>query len=99
MKRHPPIQPHEGMGNMLHTSIPRRLYSLIATLLLVMTTGLAARADTIAYNVNAGVVGNQTLSAEGIGMDFNVGSSAIEITRLGIFDSGGDGLSNSLVVH
>jgi hypothetical protein len=51
----------------------------------------AARELPIAYSVNAGVVGNQGYG-NGLGMDFNVVNS-ISVTRLGVFDSGSDGIS------
>ena len=46
----------------------------------------------MAYQVPAGVVGNQTDAAtRSFGMDFNV-TSALEVTQLGVFDSSQDGL-------
>jgi hypothetical protein len=46
--------------------------------------------DAIAYLVPANTVGNQDFGGA-LGMDFNV-NAAIRITRLGVFDSGSDGL-------
>ncbi len=58
-------------------------------------------ADTIAYVVPTGTVGNQFLPGgqpQSLGMDFNVNSD-IYITSLGVFDSGSDGLSSTLTAH
>ena len=52
-------------------------------------------ADHVAYIVPAGTIGNQQIppdQAQSMGNDFNV-NQAIQITALGVFDSGGDGLS------
>ena len=46
---------------------------------------------TIAYQVPSSTVGNQDFPGS-LGMDFNV-TQAIEVTQLGVFDSGQDGLS------
>ncbi|MCA9267274.1 MAG: hypothetical protein KDA41_02330, partial [Planctomycetales bacterium] len=46
------------------------------------------------YNVPAGTVGNQTYGGT-LGMDFDV-NQEITISRLGVFDSGSNGLSNTI---
>src|SRR5262245_52891099 len=46
---------------------------------------------TAAYVVPAGATGNQTF-AGALGMDFDV-NQPIVVTKLGVFDSGGDGLN------
>ena len=57
-------------------------------------------AQTTAYVVPSGTVGNQDLSSvpQSLGMDFDV-NSPISITSLGVFDSGGDGLAGPLRAH
>lgn len=50
----------------------------------------AARELTLAYVVNPGTVGGQDFGS-GLGMDFNV-LTKIVVTRLGVFDSGADGI-------
>lgn len=55
----------------------------------------------IAYQVPAGTVGNQQIppdQTQSMGMDFNV-NATIQITALGVFDSGGDGLAGTLHVR
>jgi fibronectin type 3 domain-containing protein len=49
------------------------------------------RAGGIAYRVPAGWVGNQDITGASVGMDFDV-ALPVRITRLGVFDDGGDGL-------
>jgi hypothetical protein len=56
------------------------------------------RPNHIAYIVPAGTIGNQQIppeQAQSMGNDFDVNES-IQITALGVFDSGGDGLSCTL---
>jgi hypothetical protein len=53
--------------------------------------------DAIAYNVPAGTLGNQNANAP-LGMDFDV-NTAILVTRLGVFDSGSDGLAVPLTAR
>jgi hypothetical protein len=56
---------------------------------------IAAREITIAYVVDTNTIGTQSLpNPYAIGMDFEV-LSPIVVTRLGAFDSGGDGLNAS----
>ncbi len=50
-----------------------------------------------AYGVPAGTVGNQTF-AGALGMDFDV-NEEIVVTRLGVFDSGSDGLNRSITAR
>lgn len=45
----------------------------------------------IAYIVPEGLAGNQNVAGSSLGMDFDI-VSPIKITRLGVFDGGGDGL-------
>lgn len=74
--------------------------SLVRPLLAALALfALAAPADAaiIAYNVPAGTVGNQTFGGS-LGMDFNVASSPIRISALGVFDSGSNGLSMPISV-
>lgn len=54
-----------------------------------------AQETVIAYEVPAGTVGNQTFGGV-LGMDFDV-VNPIVITRLGVFDSGSDGLNLVIV--
>ncbi|MBI4606769.1 MAG: fibronectin type III domain-containing protein [Planctomycetes bacterium] len=49
---------------------------------------------TIAYQVPPGTVGNQVYTGA-LGMDFNV-NVPIKVTRLGVFDSGSDGIKGNL---
>src|SRR5262249_34079475 len=53
--------------------------------------------STIAYQVPAGTVGQQAFGGP-LGMDFDV-QQTIAITRLGVFDSGSDGLSLPLTAR
>jgi hypothetical protein len=65
---------------------------LFALAVFTTAVGNAVRADTVAYEVPAGVVGNQTDSATlSFGMDFSV-VSAITVDQIGVFDSSQDGL-------
>jgi len=73
------------------------------TLILALSVSccIPAEADTIAYVVPVGTIGNQLLpagQAQSLGMDFDV-NSGIVITGLGVFDSGGDGLRSPLTAH
>ena len=69
----------------------------IITALLAVTSLTASAAAIIAYDVQAGTVGNQAFSGS-LGSDFNV-NSAISITQLGSFASKGDGFSGPVTVH
>jgi hypothetical protein len=51
--------------------------------------------NRIAYGVPAGVVGSQSSFSGSLGMDFEVRSNIV-VTRLGVFDSGADGLALTL---
>jgi hypothetical protein len=63
--------------------------------LISLSSGLA-RGQVVAYQVPAGVVGNQSNAATiSFGMDFNV-VSPIQVTQIGVFDSGQDGLLGPL---
>ena len=53
-------------------------------------------AAVAAYVVSAGVVGNQEFTGA-LGMDFNV-LAAVDVTELGVFDSGSDGLALDITV-
>lgn len=72
-------------------------YTLSAALAGISVVGGASvgRADTIALSPTI-TTGSQTYNNL-FGMDFNVGSAAVQITQLGVFDNGGDGvlLTNS----
>ena len=66
--------------------------NLLAVAVLTMAYGNFVHADTIAYQVPAGVVGNQSDGANiSFGMDFNI-NSAITVDQIGVFDSSQDGL-------
>ena len=56
------------------------------------------RAGGIAYQVPAGWVGNQDITGASVGMDFDI-ALPIRITRLGVFDDGGDGLLATISAH
>ena len=56
-----------------------------------------ARTTILAYSVPAGMVGTQSYTS-GLGMDFDVLSPVI-VTKLGVFDSGSNGLSSTLTVQ
>jgi hypothetical protein len=59
---------------------------------LVLLSNGTAYGQIVAYQVPAGVVGNQSDSGTvSFGMDFNV-ASAIQVSQIGVFDSGQDGL-------
>jgi hypothetical protein len=75
----------------------RRFVGALAALALLWGAG-QARAGYIAFDVAAGTVGNQNVFGEALGLDFDV-NSAITITRLGVFDSGGDGLNSVLTAQ
>ena len=53
--------------------------------------------STVAYTVPDGTVGNDGYSGS-LGMDFDVNGPVI-LTRLGVFDSGSDGLSAPITAH
>jgi hypothetical protein len=57
-----------------------------------------AQIGAIAYTVPAGTIGNQIDFGGAIGMDFNV-NTPIVITRLGVFDSGEDGLGGPITAR
>ena len=71
------------------------LWALAAALLLWPG---AVRADFIAYEIPAGQGGNQEHGG-GLGHDFNVGSSPIAISQLGVFDDLSDGLTRTLTAY
>ena len=60
------------------------------------TTTFPGVAGTVAYRVLAGTVGNQDYGGT-LGMDFVV-NEAIQITELGCFDSGGNGIGSNIDV-
>ena len=55
------------------------------------------RLSTLAYSVPAATVGGQNYP-DGLGMDFDV-IAPIVVTKLGVFDSGGNGINNSVTVQ
>ncbi|MDG2125391.1 MAG: hypothetical protein P8J87_16935 [Verrucomicrobiales bacterium] len=70
--------------------------------LAVLAAGLAiattASAGTLAYEVPAGAFGNQDFGGA-LGMEFNVRNAAgIDVTQIGAFDSGSDGLAVGITV-
>ncbi len=71
--------------------------SILAVGLLIVVSAQQTAAQTISYTVPAGTVGTQNFNGS-LGMDFDVNSD-IEISRLGVFDSGSDGLSLPLRAH
>ncbi len=75
-----------------------KLVKLAAVALALVLPSLAgaANADYIAYDVTSGLLGNQAFTGT-VGMDFDV-NDTIVITKLGVFDSGGDGLTTSKIV-
>ncbi len=78
-------------------SAMRRILSALGALALLWGAG-PARAGFIAYNVAARTAGNQDVGGEALGLDFDV-NAAIVVTRLGVFDSGGDGLQSVLTAQ
>jgi hypothetical protein len=56
------------------------------------------QAQVIAYVVSAGTLGNQDVAGAAQGMDFDV-NAPITITRLGVFDSGSNGLAHLLTAQ
>src|SRR5262245_58269962 len=54
--------------------------------------------EVIAYEVPAGTVGNQLDASIALGMEFDV-LLDVRVTRLGVFDSGADGLALPLTVR
>ena len=80
---------------------PMRIITITSITALLACGAFTLSADTTAYVVPAGTVGNQFLprnEPQSLGLDFNVNSS-IFITSLGVFDSGSDGLSSILTAH
>ena len=63
----------------------------------VLCTVPTPRTGGIAYGVPAGTFGNQSFGGA-LGMHFDV-EAPVEVTRLGVFDSGSDGLFRSLAVR
>src|SRR5262245_21468442 len=65
----------------------------VTILSFLFSCSLSARAaeTVIAYDVPAGVTGNQNLAGGAVGMDFEVANEII-VTRLGVFDDGSDGI-------
>lgn len=62
-----------------------------------MFTPMGASAQTIAYEIAPGTVGNQEFGGS-LGLDFNV-IVPIEVVELGSFDSGSDGISLPITVQ
>ncbi len=58
----------------------------------VLTASPNPRRAGIAYLVPAGLAGNQPLGGSSVGMDFDV-AKPIKVTKLGLFDDGGDGIT------
>jgi hypothetical protein len=76
---------------------PRSLF--IAGLLAASAVpyALPAQAQTVAYNVPAGATSNQFITNP-LGLDFNV-NTPIQVTALGVFDSGQNGLAFATPVY
>src|SRR4030095_4978906 len=72
------------------------LLRLLGTLLF-LPRACAQVEPVIAYEVPSGTVGNQVFSGP-LGMDFDVDVDII-ITRLGVFDSGSDGLQATITAR
>jgi hypothetical protein len=72
-------------------------FGVIASLAIV-TLPPTIHAQVIAYRVTAGTVGNQDAFGSALGMDFNV-ITPIVVTRLGVFDSGSNGLAHFLTAQ
>ena len=71
--------------------------SLTATGLLLQFAAIDAGASITAYNVPAGTVGTQPDFGGSLGMDFDVVSApGITVDRIGVFDSGSDGLNATI---
>jgi hypothetical protein len=49
----------------------------------------------VAYSVASGLVGAQNFGGS-LGMDFDVGGSAVRMTHIGVFDSGQDGINGTV---
>lgn len=60
---------------------------------LLLGVASQSRSDIIAYDLPRNINGNQGAFSGSIGLDFNVGSSLIEVTQLGVFDSLGNGFA------
>lgn len=56
------------------------------------------QAQVVAYNVTAGTVGNQNVGGQAMGLDFDV-NAPIVVSRLGVFDSGSNGLGRFLTAQ
>ena len=66
-----------------------------AVITTIFSAGMAS-ASVTAYNVPAGTGGNQDFGGS-LGMDFNVVSApGVTVDRLGVFDSGSNGLANAV---
>jgi hypothetical protein len=77
---------------------PRRRIRWAAACALFMFTAVAPLgAATIAYQIPAGTVGNQDFFGP-LGMDFDV-LADVSVSRLGVFDSGSDGLGLPLTAE
>jgi hypothetical protein len=76
------------------------VFSLGSHSVFALLSAVLVSAQTVAYVVPSGTVGNQDLSSvpQSLGMDFDV-NAAISIASLGVFDSGGDGLVGPLRAH
>jgi len=72
------------------------LLSLLGTLLFLPRASAQVE-PVIAYDVPSGTVGNQDFSGP-LGMDFDV-EADITITRVGVFDSGSDGLQSTITAR
>lgn len=52
----------------------------------------------VAYGVASGLTGAQNFGGP-VGMDFDVGASAVLMTHIGVFDSGGNGINGTLTAY
>jgi len=80
-------------NNIMRVFVTQLSIALVACVI-VSATSQRSAAGTIALEIEAGAIGTQEFGAS-LGIDFDVNSS-IKITRLGVFDSGADGLGLDL---
>ncbi|MFN0130351.1 MAG: lamin tail domain-containing protein [Verrucomicrobiales bacterium] len=98
----PPWRMNWTAGPAGHRSVSARAIDVsglarTASAAAVFVAGSGANAPVIAYRVPAGTVGNQAYTGS-LGHDFEV-LSPIVVTRLGVFDSGSNGLSSPLTAQ
>jgi hypothetical protein len=72
------------------------VYSLLLVAITSFTTSAYAQCDTLNGSTSTATLGNQSFAGR-LGMRFTV-NHAITVTRLGAYDSGGDGILGSITV-